>query len=101
MMLLLAVMTAISASMRLIPFVFSKWMSRWSLLEKLAAILPLCISILLVAHLLDASSFKEYPFGVPQLSGIASVIFVQALFRKILLSMGVGVLVHQLLLHCL
>jgi len=101
MILLLAIMTTISASMRMMPFVFSKWMSKWSLLEKLATTLPLCISLLLVAHQLEPTPFKEYPFGIPELTGIVSVLLIQILFRKILLSMGVGVVIHQLLTHFL
>ena len=101
MILLLVIMTSISLSLRLIPFVFSKWMSKWSVLEKLAATLPLCISILLVAHLLEHTPFKEYPFGIPELAGIGSVILFQAVFRNILLSMSVGLVTHQLLLHFL
>jgi branched-subunit amino acid transport protein AzlD len=101
MILLLLVMTTISASLRLIPFVFSKWLRKWTVLEKLAATLPLSISILLVAHLLETTSFKLYPFGIPEITGIVAVICAQLYFRNILLSMGVGVLLHQLLLHFL
>lgn len=101
MILLLVVMTAISATLRMIPFLFAKWLSRWTLLEKLAATLPLCISILLVAHLLENTPFSHYPFGIPEIGGLAAVVLTQACFRTILLSMGSGVLIHQLLLHFL
>jgi branched-subunit amino acid transport protein AzlD len=98
MMVLLVIMTAISASLRLIPFLFSRWLSKWRSLEKLAATVPLCISILLVAHLLERTPFTLYPFGIPELGGITLVAVTQICFRNLLLSMGVGVLAHQLLL---
>ena len=65
MIVLLAMMTAIPAAMRLIPFLFSKWLNRWTALEKLSTTLPMCISILLVAHLLEQTPFTIYPLGCP------------------------------------
>lgn len=101
MILLLVMMTAISASLRLIPFVFSKWLRNWPLLEKLSSTLPLCISILLVAHLLENVPFTHFPFGLPELAGLGAVTVAQISFRNILVSMGAGVTIHQLLLHFL
>lgn len=101
MIALLAMMAAISASMRLLPFVFSKWLSRWSLLEKLGATITLPISILLVAHLLEETSFASYPFGIPEVAGLAVVTLTQVSFRNVLISMGAGLITHQLLLHYL
>jgi branched-subunit amino acid transport protein AzlD len=101
MIVLLLMMTAISASLRLIPFVFSRWLRKWSVLEKLAATLPQCITLLLVAHLLEKTPFTLYPFGIPELIGLVSVVIVQICFRNLLLSMGSGMLFHQLLLHYL
>jgi branched-subunit amino acid transport protein AzlD len=98
---LLIVMTVIAASHRTFPFIFSKWLSKWTLLEKLAASLPLCISILLVAHLLEDVPFSQFPFGIPELGGLMTVLLVQIYFRTLLLSMGCGILIHQLLLHLL
>lgn len=101
MIVLLAMMASISVGLRLIPFVFSKWLSRWTALEKLSASLPICISILLVAYFLEQTPYRMYPFAIPELAGLCAVVCVQLWMRKLLLSIGTGVCVHQMILHCL
>lgn len=99
MIAVLIIMTTISASMRLAPFLFSRWLEKWGFMEKLAATLPLCILILLAVHMLEGSSFIHYPFGLPEIGGILGVVAVQVFFRNILLSMAIGVCANQLILY--
>lgn len=94
MILILIIMTIISFSFRYAPFVLSNWLQKWTFLEKLAATLPICILILLVAHNLEHASC-----GIPEMVGLLSVIVAQVLSRSILLSMAVGVFCHQLLMR--
>jgi branched-subunit amino acid transport protein AzlD len=102
MIALLLMMTLISASLRLLPFLFFKRKhTEGGFLEKLSTTLPLCISILLVAHLLEKTPFTLYPFGIPELAGLIATVSVQLFSRTLLLSMGAGILIHQLLLHYL
>jgi branched-subunit amino acid transport protein AzlD len=99
MMVLLLTMTLISFSMRMLPFFLAKWLDRFPLLKKITAGLPLCISILLVAHLLENENFKVFPYGLPELSGVAAVAAAHYLWRNLLLSMGIGVLIQQMVLY--
>ncbi len=98
MMALLMVMTVISVGMRWIPFLFSKKLTAWKPLEKLSATLPLCIAILLVAHLLHQRHSTDY---IPEIGGILAVMITQIWLHQLLLSMSVGIGIHQLLLHLL
>ncbi len=91
----LILMTAISFSFRYAPFVLSDWLKRWSFLEKLAATLPACILILLVAHNLEHTAC-----GVPEIAGLLAVVVAQIFFRSILASMAVGVFLQQFLMRC-
>ncbi len=100
MIVLLIMMTTISATLRLIPFVFAKWLSRWAALAKISASLPMCISILIVAYLVEPTTHL-YPFAIPELAGLTAVVCIQIRLRNLLLSMGAGVCVHQIVLHCL
>ncbi len=90
----LILMTAIAFSFRYAPFVLSKWLKKLTLLEKLSAMLPVCILILLVAHNLEHSAC-----GVAEIVGLLAVIGAQIFFRNILLSMAIGVFLHQLLMR--
>ena len=92
----LLVMATISFGFRYAPFVLSKWLQRWSFLEKLAATVPACILILLVAHNLENTGC-----GIAEMGGLIAVIVMQLTFRSILTSMLLGVAVHQLLMHLL
>jgi len=96
MIVALILMTTISFSFRYAPFVLSNWLKKWTFLEKLAATLPVCILILLVAHNLEHTSC-----GLPEIVGLAAVVLAQVMFRSIMLSMVVGVFFHQLLMRLL
>ena len=99
MIVLLIMMTTISATLRLIPFIFAKWLSRWAALAKLSATLPMCISILIVAYLVEPAT-RLYPFAIPELAGLAAVVGTQIWLRNLLLSMSAGVCIHQIALRC-
>lgn len=100
MIVLLIMMTTIAATLRLIPFIFAKWLSRWTALTKVSATLPMCISILIVAYLVEPT-IRLYPFAIPELAGLSAVVFIQMWLRNLLLSMAAGVCVHQIVLNCL
>ena len=91
----LVVMTLISFAFRYAPFVVAKWLQKWTILEKLAHTLPICILMLLVAHNLDHAP----SCGLPEIIGLAAAVMAQLAFRSILLSMTLAVACHQLLLR--
>ena len=100
MIVLLIMMTTISATLRLIPFIFAKWLGRWGALAKISATLPMCISILIVAYLVEPTT-RYYPFAIPELAGLTAVVGIQIWLRNLLLSMAAGVCIHQIALNCL
>lgn len=100
MITLLIMMTTISASLRLIPFVFAKWLESWRPLAKISASLPMCISLLIVAYLVEPT-LHTYPFAVPEFLGLAAVVGIQIVSRNLLLSMAAGVGIHQIALFYL
>lgn len=91
---LLFSMTLISFGVRYAPFLLTKWLQRWSVLQKLADGLPLCILVILVAHCLE-----ESPCGRAEWVGLVTVVATQLAFRRVLWSMSAGVLCHQLIMH--
>ena len=90
----LAVMTAVSFGFRILPFLFSTWLKRWTFLDKLGATLPVCLLLLLVAH-----NVQHMSCGLPEVIGLVVVVFAQIFFLSILLSMLLGVLFHQILMR--
>ncbi|MCC5832781.1 MAG: AzlD domain-containing protein [Chlamydiales bacterium] len=92
----LILMTTISFSFRYAPFVLSDFLKGRTFLEKLAAALPLCILILLIAHNLEHTGCHT-----PEIAALLAVIVAQVFFRSVLASMAVGVFLHQFLLRCI
>lgn len=90
----LLVMTLVSCGMRILPFIFSESMQKWAFLQRISVTLPACLTILLVAHCVESTTF-----GIAEAVGLSAVALTQALSRNILASMGVGVLLHQVVLH--
>lgn len=101
MIILLVMMTGISFGMRFIPFLISDRFQKIPLIEKLSSTLPTCILLILVAHTLEGTKISHFPFGIPELSGLITVVLIQIAFRNILASMFAGMIIHQVLLHYL
>ncbi|MCP5469313.1 MAG: AzlD domain-containing protein [Chlamydiales bacterium] len=83
---------AISLSIRILPFIAGPFLKRFAFLERLALVLPSCLLILITAHSLPAQS------GLPEVAALGIVIIMQYFFRKLVLSMLVGMLTHQILM---
>ena len=95
-MFLLIMLFLITFGCRITPFILGKRLENISILRKLSTTLPLCILILLVAHMLHSSTC-----ALPEIIALGALVLVHISFRKILLSMGVAIAVQQLLIGLL
>ncbi len=95
---LLPLVTAISVGMRIMPFLIGPYLRRFTFLHKLSVMLPCCLIIMIGAYTVsETTTFTEAPFGLPDMAAIACVILIQIWLRSIIISMGLGMLIHQFL----
>ncbi len=95
---LLPLVTAVSVGMRLLPFLIGPFLRKFAFLHKLSVMLPICLMTMIAAYTLKEVPFTAPPYGIPEIIGIASVLLAQYLFRTVVISMGIGMVMHQLLL---
>ncbi len=94
---LLPLVTFISWGMRILPFAIGPYLKRFSFLNKLEAMLPCCLLIMITAYTIRDINFREAPFGLPEIVALTGVVLTQVWLRSSLVSMIVGVLIHQFL----
>ena len=92
--LILPIVTVVSVGMRILPFLIGPSLQRFAFLQKLSMMLPSCLLILICAH-----TMKDTSIATPEIMAISCVLLTQYLFRTIIISMAIGIAVHQLLMH--
>ena len=96
--LLIAVMAAVTALTRFLPFLlFRRRVPR--LVADLGRVLPPALIGMLVIYCLKDVAPLAYPFALPELVAVASVVAMQAWTRSALLSIPVGTAVYMILIR--
>ena len=86
--------------MRFLPFaVFRSDKTTPKFLSYLGRMLPPAVFGMLVVYCLKNISITSYPFGISELIGVASVVIMHLLFRKMLLSIASGTLIYMLIVN--
>ncbi|MBS0621385.1 MAG: AzlD domain-containing protein [Verrucomicrobia bacterium] len=89
--------SAVVSSLRLLPFVFAESLRKSRVANLLAIKLPACIIFLQIVYCLANRPFLVYPYGIPELAGIATVIALHVAFRNLLLSIVGGFTIFEVL----
>lgn len=85
---------------RFLPFiVFKSDEATPKFLTYLGKALPPAVFGMLVVYCLKGIAPLSYPYGAPELVGVASVVVLHLLFRKMLLSIVGGTAVYMLLVN--
>ncbi len=98
--LTIAVTAAVTILLRFLPFIaFSKLKSTPKIITYLSKCLPFAIMAMLVVYCLKSVNPTAYPFGLPELIGVVTVVLLHILKRNTLLSIVGGTAVYMLLIQ--
>ena len=85
---------------RFLPFIiFRSDKPTPAFLSYLGKALPPAVFGMLVVYCLKSVSLLAFPFGIPELIGVASVIVLHLLFRKMLVSIAGGTVIYMILVN--
>ena len=97
---MIAVMALVTAATRFLPFlIFGEKRKTPELVTYLGKVLPCAIMGMLVVYCLKEVSILQYPYGIPELLGIAFVAVLHLWKRNSLLSIGVGTVFYMVLVQ--
>jgi len=91
------ILFSITCLTRALPFVFGRMLSRNPRINMLGRYLPAAILFLLVIYELKIPTLKIFPYGVPQLIALVSVVLIHLWKRNMIISILVGMGVYLLL----
>lgn len=98
--ILIAVCALITAALRFIPFiVFSGKRKTPEFINYLGKVLPFAIMGMLVVFCLKSTSVTSFPYGIPELISVISVIILHVWKRNTLLSIISGTVCYILLIN--
>jgi len=97
---MIAVMALVTAATRFLPFlIFGEKRKTPELVTYLGKVLPCAIMGMLVVYCLKEVSILQYPYGIPELLGIAFVAVLHLWKRNSLLSIGAGTVFYMVLVQ--
>ncbi|MBQ7932368.1 MAG: branched-chain amino acid transporter permease [Clostridia bacterium] len=87
-------------SMRFLPFlIFPAGKPTPKYIQYLGKVLPGAVFGMLVIYCLKTVSVTSFPFGIPELIGIAVTAILHLWKKQMILSMGAGTIVYMLLVQ--
>lgn len=96
----IALMSSATMLTRFLPFlIFSGKKEAPKFIKYLGSVLPASIFALLCVYCLKDTQLLSFPFALPELIAIVTVVIVQLLKRKMLLSILSGTLVYMFLVQ--
>ena len=99
-LIMIAVMTLVTMATRFLPFlIFSEKRKTPQGILYLGKVLPCAIMGMLVVYCLKDVAPLSFPYGLPELLGIAAVAGLHIWKRNSLLSIGVGTVFYMVLVQ--
>lgn len=99
-LLTILVISAVTAALRFIPFiVFSGDKATPEIITYLGKVLPYSIMAMLVVYCLKSVNLLSFPFGIPELIGVAAVVLLHIWKRNTLISIAGGTVCYMLLIQ--
>ena len=99
-LLTILVISAVTAALRFIPFiVFSGDKQTPEIISYLGKVLPYSIMAMLVVYCLKSVNLLSFPFGIPELIGVAVVVLLHIWRRNTLISIAGGTVCYMLLIQ--
>lgn len=99
-LLTIIVAALVTVLLRFLPFIIFKGNRETpKIISYLGKYLPYAIMAMLVVYCLKSVSLTAYPFGLPELVGVAVVVLLHIWKRNTLLSIASGTVVYMLLIQ--
>ena len=99
-LLTILVIAAVTAALRFIPFiVFAGDKQTPEIIYYLGKVLPYSIMAMLVVYCLKSVNLLSFPFGIPELIGVAAVVLLHIWKRNTLISITGGTVCYMLLIQ--
>ena len=99
-LLTILVIAAVTAALRFIPFiVFAGDKQTPEIISYLGKVLPYSIMAMLVVYCLKSVNLLSFPFGIPELIGVAAVVLLHIWKRNTLISIAGGTVCYMLLIQ--
>ncbi len=99
-LLTIVVAALVTVLLRFLPFIVFKGNRETpKIISYLGKFLPYAIMAMLVVYCLKSVSLVAYPFGLPELIGVAVVVILHIWKRNTLLSIAGGTVVYMLLIQ--
>ena len=99
-LLTILVIAAVTAALRFIPFIlFSGDKQTPEIISYLGKVLPYSIMAMLVVYCLKSVNLLSFPFGIPELIGVAAVVLLHIWKRNTLISIAGGTVCYMLLIQ--
>lgn len=99
-LLTIIVAALVTALLRFLPFIIFKGNRETpKIISYLGKYLPYAIMAMLVVYCLKSVSLTAYPFGLPELVGVVSVVLLHIWRRNTLLSIAGSTVIYMLLVQ--
>lgn len=99
-LVMIAACAAATFLTRWLPFaIFPKGKPTPKFVLYLGKVLPFAITGMLVVYCLKNVSVLSYPYGIPELIGVATVVILYKLFKNSLLAIGVSTVLYMILVQ--
>ena len=98
-LIVILLMSAITFATRAFPFIFFKGRKPPRILEMIEKNIPPAIMVILVFFSVKDSAFLIYPYGIPQLAGIAVVVALHLWKRNPMISIVAGTACYMTLIR--
>lgn len=99
-LLTIIVAALVTALLRFLPFIIFKGNRETpKIISYLGKYLPYAIMAMLVVYCLKSVSLTAYPFGIPELVGVVSVVLLHIWRRNTLLSIAGSTVIYMLLVQ--
>ena len=95
----IAVVALVTWGLRAFPFLLFSGRPLPRTMQYLGKVLPPAIMTVLVIYCLRGISFRQYPFGIPELAAGALVVILQILRKNMYLSIVAGTVCYMMLLR--
>lgn len=99
-LLTIVIAALVTAALRFLPFIIFKGNRETpKIISYLGKFLPYSVMAMLVVYCLKSVNLLQYPFGLPELIGVAVVVLLHIWKRSTLLSIAGGTVVYMLLVQ--
>lgn len=89
----LIILAVISLALRTAPLLIPESLEKHWTVQTIGRLLPAALMVLILIHLMQETPFKAYPYGIPQLVGLAGTMGIHYWRKNLFISIATGMAV--------